>query len=139
MRLLTVLIAGTLLLSFPGNCLGQEARAVILGRVTDAAGPAASGATVPISSPATGDELSSVTGSDGDYQIPYVIPGAYKITVTAQGFKTTIREQMDLRVGERTALDFTLEVGAVSDTVNITSEAPLIDMASASSGMVIDG
>ena len=139
MRLLIILIAGTLLLPFPGVCFGQEARAVILGRVTDASGAGIVRAKVQVTSLATGAELSSVTGSDGDYQIPYVIPGQYKITVTAQGFKTTIREQMDLRVGERTALDFTLEVGAVSETVNITSEAPLIDTASASSGMVIDG
>src|SRR5262249_23853737 len=139
MRLLIILIAGTLLLPFPGGCFGQEARAVILGRVTDASGAGIVGAKVQVTSLATGAELSSVTGSDGDYQIPYVIPGQYKIRVTAQGFKTTIREQMDLRVGERTALDFTLEVGAVSETVQITSEAPLIDTASASSGMVIDG
>ncbi len=139
MRLLTLLITGTLLLPFPGVGFCQEARAVILGRVTDSSGAGIVGARVHVTSLATGAELSSVTNNDGDYQIPYVIPGQYKITVAAQGFKTTVREQIDLRVGERTALDFSLEVGAVSETVQISSEAPLIDTASASSGMVIDG
>jgi hypothetical protein len=138
MRLL-ILIAVVLSLLLTGVCFGQEARAVILGRVTDASGAGIVGAKVQITSLATGAELSSSTNSDGDYQIPYVIPGQYKILVAAQGFKTTVRDQIDLRVGERTALDFTLVVGAVSETVNITSEAPLIDPASASTGMVIDG
>jgi hypothetical protein len=49
------------------------------------------------------------------------------------------RDSVNVRVGDRLALDFTLEVGAVTDTVNITSEAPLLDTTSAASGMVIDG
>jgi hypothetical protein len=61
--------------------------------VTDASGAGIVGAKVRAGSLATGAELSSVTGSDGDYQIPYMIPGRYKITVTAQGFKSTIRRQ----------------------------------------------
>jgi carboxypeptidase family protein/TonB-dependent receptor-like protein len=139
MRLLIILIAMTLLPHLPGTSLSQESRAVILGRVTDGSGGGIVGAKVQVKSLATGADSSSVTGSDGAYQIPYMIPGQYKITVTAQGFKTALREQVDLRVGERVALDFTLEVGVVAETVQITSEAPLVDSASASSGMVIDG
>ena len=64
MRLLIVLIAGTLLLSFLEIWFGQEARAVILGRVTDASGAGIVGAKVQVTSLATGAELSSVKGSE---------------------------------------------------------------------------
>jgi hypothetical protein len=138
MRTHTIELLGLFLLFSTGSSYAQEARAVILGRVADASGAGIVGAKVKATSLATGADLSSVTGSEGDYQIPYLQPGQYKITVEARGFKTTVREAVDARVGERLALDFTLEVGEVSDTVSVTSEAPLIDTASASSGMVID-
>ncbi len=85
MRLFIILIAGTLLLPFPGIRFGQESRAVILGRVTDASGAGIVGAKVQVTSLATGAELSSVTGGDGDYQIPYVI----RIDVNQGGFNQT--------------------------------------------------
>jgi hypothetical protein len=139
MRTFTIALLGLLLFFITGSSYAQESRAVILGRVADASGAGIVGAKIKATSLATGADLSSVTGSEGDYQIPYLQPGQYKITVEARGFKTTVREAVDARVGERLALDFTLEVGEVSDTVSITSEAPLIDTASASSGMVVDG
>lgn len=117
----------------------QESRAVVLGRVTDSSGASVPGARVVAQSLDTGITTSSVANEEGGYQINYLQPGPYKITVEANGFKKAARDSVDVRVGDRLALDFALEVGAVSDTVNITSEAPLIDTSSASNGMVIDG
>jgi hypothetical protein len=117
----------------------QESRAVILGRVTDASGAGVPGAKVIAQSLDTGVPTSSVSNAEGGFQINYLQPGPYKISVEANGFKRASRDSVDVRVGDRLALDFSLEIGAVTDTVNITSEAPLLDATSATSGMVIDG
>ena len=117
----------------------QESRAVVLGRVTDSSGAAVPGAKVIAQSLDTNITTSSVANADGGFQLNYLQPGPYKITVEATGFKKSSRDSIDVRVGDRLALDFSLEVGAVSDTVNITSETPLLDTTSATTGMVIDG
>ena len=117
----------------------QESRAVVLGRVTDSSGAAVPNAKITAQSLDTNITTSSVSNADGGFQLNYLQPGPYKITVEATGFKKTSRDSVDVRVGDRLALDFSLEVGAVSDTVNITTEAPLLDTSSATTGMVIDG
>jgi hypothetical protein len=134
---LLALLLGLLLLTTLS--FAQESRAVVLGRVTDSSGAAVPGAKVSAQSLDTNITTSSVSNADGGFQINYLQPGPYKITVEANGFKKTSRDSIDVRVGDRLALDFSLEVGAVSDTVNITSEAPLLDTTSATTGMVIDG
>ncbi|MDX2031167.1 MAG: carboxypeptidase-like regulatory domain-containing protein [Blastocatellia bacterium] len=134
--LLTMLFC-VLSLSLPG--VAQESRAVIVGRVTDASGGAVPGARVTAKSLDTNITTSSICNAEGGFQLNYLQPGPYRISAEMTGFKTTLRESIDVRVGDRLALDFTLEVGAVSDTVSITAEAPLLDTSSATTGMVIDG
>jgi hypothetical protein len=134
-----LLVAMVLWLSLSVINYAQESRAVVLGRVTDSSGASVPGAKVIAQSLDTGILTSSVANEEGSYQLNYLQPGPYKISVEAIGFKKTTRDSVDVRVGDRLALDFALEVGAVSDTVNITSEAPLLDTSSATSGMVVDG
>jgi hypothetical protein len=134
-----LLVAMLLWLSLSAISYAQESRAVVLGRVTDSSGASVPGAKVMAQSLDTGITTSSVANEEGGYQLNYLQPGPYKISVEATGFKKTTRDSVDVRVGDRLALDFALEVGAVSDTVNITTEAPLLDTTSAASGMVIDG
>ncbi|NOT59065.1 MAG: carboxypeptidase regulatory-like domain-containing protein, partial [Acidobacteria bacterium] len=117
----------------------QESRAVIVGRVTDASGAAVAGAKVTAKSLDTNVTTSSVCNAEGSFQLNYLQPGPYKLSVEMTGFKTAARDAVNVRVGDRLALDFSLEIGAVSDTVNITTEAPLLDTTSANAGMVIDG
>jgi Carboxypeptidase regulatory-like domain len=136
---LPLLIAVVLLYCAAEVCHAQESRAVVLGRVIDHSGAGVPGAKVIVQSLDTGVTTSSLCNDEGGYQINYLQPGPYKISVEAAGFKRVSRESVDVRVGDRLALDFTLEVGAVSETVTVTSEAPLLDTTSASSGMVIDG
>ena len=139
MKKLTPLVAIVLCVCVTGIALAQESRAVILGRVTDTSGAGVPGAKVIALSLDTGVAISSVCNEEGGFQINYLQPGPYKISVEAAGFKKASRDSVDVRVGDRLPLDFTLEVGAVSETVNITSEAPLLEITSATSGMVIDG
>jgi hypothetical protein len=74
----------------------------------------------------------------GLYRVPYLIPGTYRISVEAQGFKKYMREGILLRVNDTLELNIALEVGAVAETMTVTAEVPLLDTATASAGQVVD-
>ena len=116
---------------------GQETRASVTGRVADASGAVVPNARVEAANVATGTLVSSVTNESGSYDIPYLLPGAYRVAVHAQGFKSFVREGIELRVGDRLQLNFTLEVGDIRESVSVTAEAPLLEVSTASTGRVI--
>ncbi len=118
--------------------LAQEFRGSITGRVTDNSGAAVANATVTVTNMATNVSSATTTNESGDYTALYLIPGSYAITVEAAGFKKATRQKIEIRVGDKLRIDLQLEVGNVSDTVNITSDAPLLDTNTASAGQVID-
>ncbi len=123
-----LLIAGLLAGSL---CLAQESRATIIGRVTDPTGAVVPGADIRAVNLATNAGASSVSNESGNFEIPYLLPGIYKVTVTSGGFKTAVRDQIELRVADRLALDFALELGAVGDSVTVTGETPLVESTTA--------
>jgi hypothetical protein len=127
-----------MLLSCPALAYGQESRASVIGRVTDPTGGVVPGAKVQATNVATGTGASSLTNENGNYEIPYLLPGLHRIEVEMPGFKTSVRDQIELRVSDRMTLDFTLQLGQVSDSVTVTGETPLLDSASASVGMVME-
>jgi hypothetical protein len=117
---------------------GQETRGLITGRVTDS-----SGAVVPVAKITAVNEQTNVSteGSptaEGSYTLPYLLPGAYTLTVEASGFKKLVRSGIEIRVADRVTVDLQLEVGAVQDTVNVTAETPLLELNTASTGQVVD-
>jgi len=116
----------------------QEFRGSITGRVIDNNGAAVANATVTITNTATNVPSSTTTNGDGNYTALYLVPGSYSVTVEAAGFKKAIRQNIEIRVGDKLQLDLQLEVGNVSETVNVTSEAPLLETNSASAGQVVD-
>lgn len=129
--LVSALLAG-------GMCFGQEARATLTGRVTDPTGAVVPGADVRAVNLATNAGGSSVTNQGGNFEIPYLLPGMYRVTVTSAGFKAAVRDQIELRVGDRMALDFALDVGNVGESVTVTGETPLLDTTSASVSAVMN-
>jgi hypothetical protein len=117
----------------------QETRGSITGRVTDANGASIPNARVTVTNLDTNIAPNVTTNQDGDYTIPYLLSGRYRLTVEAPGFKRLLRENIELQIGDKLGLDLQLETGAVSDTVTITADStPLLDTTSASSGQVID-
>src|SRR5262245_45110756 len=105
----------------------QEGTSTLRGTVVDQNGGAMPGATVSVANQATGLNRRSVTtNSDGDYVFTSLIPGAYRITVEAQGFKKAMQENVLLAVGETREVKITLQAGGVNETVNVTAEAPII-------------
>jgi hypothetical protein len=122
----------------PFVALGQEFRATITGRVLDQNRAAVAGATVTVRNPKTNEAVSTLTNTDGVYNIPFLQPGSYNITVEAAGFKKYVRDNQDLQVGQSASIDMTLEVGAASETVTITGDAPLLEETKADRGNVIE-
>jgi hypothetical protein len=118
--------------------LGQEFRATITGRVVDPNNAAVASATVTARNPKTNEAVAVTTNADGVYNIPFLQPGAYNITFEAAGFKKLVRDNQELQVGQTASIDVTLEVGAASETVTITSDAPLLEETKADRGNVIE-
>jgi len=132
--LLGCLLSG---LTAPG-ALAQEFRGAVTGLVTDASAGRLPGVTVTATNVSTNVASATVTNTEGNYTIPYLIPGKYTVKAELSGFKKVVRENVDVRIGDRLALDFSMELGAIEETVMVTAQSPLLEMASASSGQVID-
>jgi outer membrane receptor protein involved in Fe transport len=116
----------------------QEFRGTISGRVTDTSGAVLPGATVTATNTATNQAATSVANHDGLYNLPFLVPGIYTVVGELQGFKKLERRNIEVRVGDRLAMDVRLELGGVEETITVTSTAPLLDSSSASAGQVID-
>src|ERR1700688_4430141 len=110
----------------------------ILGTVSDSSGARVRGATVTLTNEGTNAELSASTGDDGGYKFTPVRIGKYKLTVTMQGFQTVATHGVTVNVGENVVEDFSMKPGAVSETVEVTSSAPVLQSQDASVGQVIN-
>jgi hypothetical protein len=129
------LIAAFLLAQLPIQA--QEARATLLGRVSDASDAVIAGAKVTATNVDTGVSFVSATNRSGDYLFPLLVPGPYTINVESAGFRGYTRSGVIVRVNDQVTIDVVLEVGQTSQTVNVTAEAPLLDTSSASIGHVV--
>lgn len=116
----------------------QESRATIIGRTADPSGAVIAGAIVRATNTATNSSVESATNEGGNFEIPYLLAGVYNITVEMQGFKKAVRNNIELRVGDRMTLDFNLSLGDVADSVVVTGETPLLEASSADMGLVMD-
>ncbi|HEX7176682.1 MAG TPA: carboxypeptidase regulatory-like domain-containing protein [Pyrinomonadaceae bacterium] len=108
------------------TAFAQEVTGSILGTVTDTAGAAVPNAEVTLTSTNTREERKIQTDEDGNYTFTQLRPGVYDIAVRTQGFKEHVSQGFEVNVNDRKTLNFTLEAGAVSETITVTSEAPLI-------------
>src|SRR5262245_48313950 len=95
----------------------QEFRGSITGRVTDNSDAAVANATVTIANTATNTSSATTTNENGDFTALYLLPGSYSVTVEAKGFKKSVRQNVEVRVGDKLQLNVQLEVGNVSETV----------------------
>ncbi len=109
----------------------QEGTSSLRGTVLDPQGAVVPGATVSIANQETGLNRRSATTTDGgDYVFTALTPGLYRITVEARGFKTAVKENVKLDVGETQEFRVSLEVGAAQETVTVTAEEPIVQTAS---------
>jgi hypothetical protein len=109
----------------------------IVGTVTDASGSAVSGATIKITSLGTNEVRTTSTSSTGSYSFPNLAAGQYRLEAQKGGFKQFVRSRVEVQVDVTSRVDVSLEVGNVSESVEVTSEAPLLQTDSASLGTVV--
>jgi hypothetical protein len=105
----------------------QEVTASIVGTITDQSGAAVAGATVKANSVERGLAYTAVTNNDGLYRISPVPAGTYKLTVEKQGFSSVSHEAFVLTVNQVARVDVGLKVGQVSETVEVTGAAPVLE------------
>ena len=110
----------------------------ITGLVTDNSGAAVVGASVSVTNKATGAVRRVTTNNEGLYAFPALVPGNYEMKVEQQGFKSTLRDNLQLQVQQTARIDVTLEVGAVGETVTVAGGVPLLSTESSSVGTVIE-
>ena len=120
------------------SMVGQEYRATITGTITDSSGASIPSAQVAAINVATGTAVHTETNTQGNYVIPYLLPGSYKLRVEHAGFKVLERGPIELRIADRFELNGRLEVGLATEKVTVTAAAPLLESATASGGQVID-
>jgi Carboxypeptidase regulatory-like domain/TonB dependent receptor len=138
-RIAGLCLTGGLLLL--GACqltiLAQVERGTIAGTVRDPSGAATPNVAIVVTNVATGVEYKTQTNDSGEFVAPNLIPGDYSITATLTGFKTLQRKGIVLQVNGRSAVDLTLEVGEVTQEVEVTAAAPLLQSESSAVGNVI--
>ena len=137
-RLLVALLFAAATLGVPSAAAAQEGRGTIAGTVVDGSEAVLPGATVVISNIAMGTDATTVTNESGLFNVPYLIPGMYRITVSLTGFKRLVREGIELRVGDRLSLDLEVAVGGTVEEITVSAAAPLLETSDASLGQVID-
>ncbi|HYU80269.1 MAG TPA: TonB-dependent receptor, partial [Vicinamibacterales bacterium] len=124
------------LLAFAGTAFAQVDRATLSGTVRDTSGAVVPGATVVARSVATNVPSQSVTDAQGNYLLGGLIPGSYAVEVELTGFQKG-SGKIDLEVGQRGRLDFTLAIGAVEQVVTVQGSSPILNTEQANLGSVI--
>ena len=110
----------------------------IIGRVSDSTGAVVSGVTITLVNDATGVSRDTKTNETGDYTFIEVTPATYHVEYTLQGFKKDVHTNVVLQVNQVLTLNATLQPGATQETVDVSSEAPLVDTTSTQLGAVVN-
>ena len=120
----------SLLVSAPALAQSTAANGAIEGTVSDTQGGVLPGVTVTVFNVETGTERSTVTNEKGLYRAPLLPLGTYRVTIELQGFKKFEQTGVKLSVGETALINATLSVGAVSETITVSSQdLPVLDAA----------
>jgi outer membrane receptor protein involved in Fe transport len=115
-----------------------QATGSIVGTVTDESGAAVPGVAIEAINTATNQVRTAVTGTDGYYSVPLLQPGRYQVKGSLAGFKTVIRDGITVTVESDARVDMRLAVGGLEETVTVAVDAPLVDTAGATLGIVVD-
>src|SRR4051812_19328441 len=123
-----ILVLCSLVILTSGLIYGQGgAYGTILGTVTDNSGAVVANASVDVSNTATNAINHVQTTSSGDYTVPYLQPGSYRVTVQASGFQKAVTEGVMLVVAQQARVNVTMKPGAVSESVQVEASAVSLD------------
>jgi hypothetical protein len=116
----------------------QVVGATLSGLVTDESGAAIANAQVSIRNVATGTVRAVVSNGDGLYSAPNLLPGTYEVTVSAQGFATVVQKGVTLTVGAQQALNISLKVSKVAETVEVSAAPPTVQGNTSAIGATVE-
>jgi hypothetical protein len=116
----------------------QSTQGGVRGAVSDASGAMIAGVKVTLTNDATGEPRSALTNSDGGYAFNDVVPATYTLTAESPSFKKFARKNVIVGTQEFLTVDVKLEVGAVTESVLVTDQVPLVETTNASQGQVLD-
>ncbi len=116
----------------------QVGRGSISGTVSDASGAVIPGVAITVIHTDTNQTRELITNEAGNYEVPLLQIGQYRITAELPGFRTAVRDGVRLSVGDRVRVDIELVVGQLAETVQVTAEAPLIRTEDAAMSATID-
>lgn len=131
---LCTLVAG-LLLSVASVAAGQETTGTLAGRLTDAQGLAVPGATVTVTGPQ--GSRSAISDSAGRFQIPFLPPGRYDVRSELQGFKSVEVKGVAVGLGQTTELAMKMDIGGLTETVEVSGSATVVDTTSTTTGAIL--
>jgi hypothetical protein len=135
MRRCPAILAGLMvLLIFAPPVLAQGGRAEINGTVVDAEKAVLPGVTVTAINQDNGLERSTVSGVEGKYTIPTLVPGTYTIKAELSGFQVTNLTGIVVNVGQELTVNLTLQVAGVAETITVTGQSPLVEATSSRIG-----
>jgi hypothetical protein len=129
---------GALLLTFFAAPDFAQTLGEITGRVTDASGAAAPDAAVTATNVSTNGTRSTASNQTGDYSFPSLPPGVYNVKVERQGFKTAESSNINVQVQQTVRLDFTLQLGQISESVQVEASAAQLQVENTTVGTVIE-
>ncbi len=138
-KLWTILVSTALLLSASLSLYGQSTYGSITGSVTDTSGATVTDANVTLTNLATSEKRTQSSGSDGLFTFVNLFAGQYRIDVEKQGFKHFTRNAITVQVQQDSHIDAALQVGEVSQVVEVTAETPLLQAETSSLGQVVEG
>lgn len=110
----------------------------ISGTVTDSTGAVVAGAAITLTNPATGFQRTTASNNEGIFTFPALRPGVYTLRAEMQGFQAQLRNDVVLQVGQTPRIDFVLAVGNVTEVVEVTGGAPVLETESTAVGTVIE-
>ena len=132
------LVVLTLLAVVP-PCMAQTNRGTITGTVTDTSGGLVVGATVTAINSGTNVRTSGTSGTAGTYTLPLLQVGQYQVTVEQPGFKKFVQSNITVNIAQITRVDAKLDMGQVSESVEVFAQAIIVQADSSERGVIISG
>jgi len=123
---------------FAHSSRSQDFRASLTGLIADPGGAVVAGARIKATNVQNNASSEAVSNESGRYSIAFLIPGKYTVEVEAPGFKKFVRENVELQISVRAALDVTLELGAMTEKVTVSAQLSLLETETASRGGIVD-
>jgi hypothetical protein len=136
-KVLLFLAASALVFCASLPAYAQTTRGTIIGTVTDQSGAVVAHAKITVTEIDQGLTWETTTDSSGNYVVPNLLPGRYRVGGELRGFQKTVVEPLQLHVDERLTVDLILKVGTVTQEVKVTSQAELVQLGSASIGQLV--